>query len=112
VGASRGARCLVPKLVLNGFNSYFLVWGQFCGVHLFLALLHGVTLQTGWMQPQMVMKNCFLSDLLEPRELPFFSTAKSCSPDKPVSDGNRQKKNKNHFWPIQEHTCAPAARLH
>jgi hypothetical protein len=26
-------------------------------VHLFLALLHGVKLQKGWMQPQQLMKN-------------------------------------------------------
>jgi hypothetical protein len=29
-------------------------------------------------------------------ELPSFNTAKSCSPNKPKSDANRQKKNKNH----------------
>jgi hypothetical protein len=43
------ARCLVPNLVLNGLDSCFWVWGQFCGVHLFLALSHGVTFQKGWM---------------------------------------------------------------
>jgi hypothetical protein len=59
--------------------------------------LHGVTLQTGWMQPQMVMKNCFLSDSLEPHEFPSFNTAKSCSPNKPKSNANRQKRKKNIF---------------
>jgi hypothetical protein len=33
-------------------------------------------------------------------ELPSFNTAKSCSPNKPKSNANRQKKNKNHFIPI------------
>jgi hypothetical protein len=41
------ARCPAPKLVLNGSNSYFLVWGPFLGVHLLLAMLHGAKLQNG-----------------------------------------------------------------
>jgi hypothetical protein len=30
-------------------------------------------------------------------ELPSFNAAKSCSPNKPKSDADRQKRNKNHF---------------
>jgi hypothetical protein len=37
---------------------------------------------------------------VETHELPSFNTAKSCSPNKPKSNANRQKKNKNHFTPI------------
>jgi hypothetical protein len=39
----------------------------------------------------------FLPDLLEPRDLPSFNTAKIRPSNKPKSGAKRQKKNKNHF---------------
>jgi hypothetical protein len=39
----------------------------------------------------------FLPDLLELRDLPSSNTTKICPRNKPISDANRQKKNKDHF---------------
>jgi len=61
-------------------------------------MLHGVTLQTGQLQPQLFMgKPCFLQDLMEPHDLPAFNTAKICPPNKPKSGAKRRKKTLHHF---------------
>jgi len=68
-------------------------------VHLFLALLHGVTLQAGYMQPQRFMeKLCFHPALLELHDLPSFNAAKSCPPKKPKSGAKRRKKSARALW--------------
>jgi hypothetical protein len=78
------ARMRVPKMVKNGLNSSFGVWGPFRGAHLFC----GRDLTKGL---------CFL---------PSLSRSKIRLSNKPMLDPNGQKKNKNHFRPISEQTYA------
>jgi hypothetical protein len=59
------------------------------------------------MQPQRVTGEInFTQNLLETPSFPSFNTAKIRLSNKSISSPKRQKKNKNHFTPIQEQACA------
>jgi hypothetical protein len=74
----------VPKMVKNGLNSSFGIWGQFQAAYSFCT--------------------CDLAEV--PSFSPSFTTAKISPSNKPTFDPNGQKKNKNHFTPISEQACA------
>jgi hypothetical protein len=68
----------VPKIVENGLNSPFLIWGQFWAAYLFCGR-------------DLAETPCFLLSL---------NMAKTSPSNKPVLGSKEQKKNKNHFIPI------------
>jgi hypothetical protein len=74
----------VPKMAKNGIYSSFEILRQFWGAHLFCGR-------------DLAETPCYLISL---------DTAKTSLSNKPISDRNRQKKNKNHFRPISEQACA------
>jgi hypothetical protein len=92
----------VPKMVKNGLNSLFVIWGMFGASFLPSAFLRCPSLsncEVSGGRSDVRLCDGYVGLMPSPWLAPLHP-AKSCLPNKPASGANRQNKNKNHFRPI------------